>query len=63
MICKKHPKYKAIRKPIAKCLDCWNIFLTKKIEENSSYLLDFKDVPKLLDSLNVHLQETKGLKQ
>ena len=26
MKCKKHPKYKAIRKPSSKCDDCWFIY-------------------------------------
>lgn len=24
--CKKHPKYKAIRKPRCNCKDCWDIY-------------------------------------
>jgi len=24
--CKKHPKYKGIRKPISDCLDCWVVW-------------------------------------
>jgi hypothetical protein len=26
MKCKKHPKYKGIRQPTAKCNQCWAIF-------------------------------------
>lgn len=27
MVCKKHPKYKGLRKPRVLCPDCWALFL------------------------------------
>lgn len=28
-ICKKHPKYKIIKKPTADCIDCWKLWANK----------------------------------
>jgi hypothetical protein len=30
-MCKKHPKYKAIRQPTSKCAECWQIWQTKQL--------------------------------
>lgn len=33
MICKKHPKYKGIRKPKIDCLDCFKVYAEKLYED------------------------------
>lgn len=32
MKCPKHPKYQAIRRPLADCKDCWDLYQAKKGE-------------------------------
>jgi hypothetical protein len=39
MKCKKHPKYKAVRKPTSDCLYCWHKWL-----EKNPHPVDVKDI-------------------
>lgn len=46
--CKKHPKYKAIRKPTVDCRDCKNMWLLKRVDEllnvNKQLQLQIKNI-------------------
>jgi hypothetical protein len=39
-ICKKHPKYKAVRVPRVYCLDCWRAYLRTHGDSGLIKLLD-----------------------
>lgn len=36
-MCKKHKKYKAIKKPKANCEECWKMYFNKHTREYHSY--------------------------
>jgi hypothetical protein len=45
MTCKRHPKYKAIRKPGCLCVTCWFIYFSKtnfSRKEEQAILADLK---------------------
>lgn len=40
LLCNKHKKYKAVRKPIARCAECWKFY----VKSNPHKKLSKKDI-------------------